>query len=49
MKGSEDEGGEQMEERAAEQEGRGSKSCMRPGHGEKEVRQKEGRGSKEQK
>lgn len=38
-----------MDERAAEQEGRGSKSCMRPGHGEKELRQKEGRGSEEQK
>lgn len=49
LKGSEDEGGGQMEERAAKQEGRGSKSCMRPGHGEKEVRQKEERGSEEQK
>lgn len=38
-----------MEERAAEQEGRGSKSCMRRGHGEKEVRQKGEGGSEEQK
>lgn len=34
-----------MEERADEQEGRWSKSCMSLGHGEKEVRQKvKGRG-----
>lgn len=49
LKGSEEEEGEQMEERAAEQEGRGSKSCMRRGHGEKEARQKGEGGSGEQK
>lgn len=34
--------GEQME---AVEQGGGSKSCMKPGHLEKEVRQKEERGS----
>lgn len=34
-----------MEEKATEQEGGGSKSCMRPGHGEKELKQKEEEGA----